>query len=85
VPKKRVVKDKVKVVFKDKVKVPKNENLKGSDPLNGNVNKNVKESDSKNESVKGLKAKDFLEKEQRLESQRSKRVRPEKLTFSIES
>jgi hypothetical protein len=31
-PKKRVVKDKVKVVFEDKAKVLKNENLKGSDP-----------------------------------------------------
>jgi hypothetical protein len=30
--------------------------------VNRNVNKNVKESDSKNESVKGLQAKDFLEK-----------------------
>jgi hypothetical protein len=51
-----------KRVVKAKVKVPKNENLKGSDPVNRNVNKNVKESDSKNESVKGLQAKDFLEK-----------------------
>ena len=30
--------------------------------MNRNVNENVKESDSKNESVKGLKAKDFLKK-----------------------
>jgi hypothetical protein len=46
----------------EKVKVPKDGNTKGSDPVNTNVNKNVKESDSKNESVKGLKAKDSLKK-----------------------
>ena len=45
------------------VKVPsKNRNTKGSDPKSIHVNKNVKESDSKNESVKGLKAKDSPEK-----------------------
>ena len=49
-----------------KVKVPKSENAKGSEPgtesLNTNVNKHVKESDSENESVEGLKAKDSPEK-----------------------
>jgi hypothetical protein len=45
------------------VKVPsKNRNTKGSDPKNRHVNKNVKESDSANESVKGLEAKDSPEK-----------------------
>jgi hypothetical protein len=45
-----------------KEKVPKNGNTKGSDPVSKNVNKNVKESDSKNEIVKGLKAKDSFGK-----------------------
>ncbi len=44
-----------------------NKNTKGSDPVNTNVNKNVKESDSKNESVKGLKAKDSFEKRSKKE------------------
>ena len=52
-----------------KVEVPKSENTKGSHPKNTSVNKNVRESDStrevsdsKSESMKGLRAKDSPEK-----------------------